>query len=51
VPVLVSGKSVKNGINLGVRKTFADAGQTIAEIFGAEKTAAGESFFRLLAEK
>ncbi|PKN00898.1 MAG: phosphopentomutase [Elusimicrobia bacterium HGW-Elusimicrobia-1] len=44
VPVLVSGQGVKKGINLGVRKTFADAGQTISELFGAERTAAGVSF-------
>ncbi|WP_334293838.1 phosphopentomutase [Vallitalea okinawensis] len=44
VPLLIYGKSIKEGINLGTRKTFADIGQTIAEIFDVEKIAIGESF-------
>lgn len=34
VPVLVYGKSVKGGVNLGTRATLADLGQTVAENFG-----------------
>ena len=34
VPVLVYGKSLEGGVNLGTRKTLADMGQTIAENFG-----------------
>lgn len=44
VPLLVYGKSIKEGVNLGTRKTFADIGQTIAEIFDVKKIAIGESF-------
>ena len=44
VPLLVYGKKIKSGVNLGIRKTFADVGATIADIFGAAPTAIGESF-------
>ena len=43
VPVLVTGASVKRGVDIGTRPTFADLGQTIAEVFGA-KLAHGTSF-------
>ena len=46
VPLLVYGDGVKSGVNLGVRKSFADLGQTIAEIFNVEKLKAGVSFWR-----
>ncbi len=45
VPLLVYGKGIKAGVDLGVRKTFADIGQTIAEIFKMERLEAGESFW------
>jgi phosphopentomutase len=34
---------------LGVRETFADLGQTLADNFGVEPLAAGESFLEELA--
>lgn len=37
-------KEIKNGVNLGIRQTFADCGQTIADIIGAGKLAYGKSF-------
>ena len=43
VPVLVVGPRVRPAA-LGVRRTFADLGQTVAEYFGAERLAAGTSF-------
>jgi len=43
VPLLVYGKALK-GVNLGTRKTFADVGQTIAEVFGVGRMKWGESF-------
>jgi phosphopentomutase len=43
VPLLVYGKALKHSVNLGVRKTFADVGATVAEFFGIA-TEAGESF-------
>lgn len=46
VPLFVYGKKIKGGINLGIRKTFADLGATISEIFGVEKPEAGEGFLK-----
>lgn len=44
VPLLVYGKKLKKNVNLGIRSTFADVGQTIAEIMGVEKLNIGNSF-------
>jgi len=46
VPVLFSGPKVAP-VNLGQRQTFADMGQTLAEFFGLEPLAYGESFLSL----
>ncbi len=43
VPLLVSGPKVRAGVNLGVRGTLSDIGQTVGEIFGV-RIVAGESF-------
>jgi phosphopentomutase len=43
VPILVYGKGLKGGINLGIRSTLADMGQTIAENFGL-RLPVGKSF-------
>ncbi len=43
VPLLVSGPKVHAGVNLGVRGTLSDIGQTVAENFGA-RLARGQSF-------
>ena len=43
VPLLVFGKGVKAGVNLGVRSTLSDIGQTVAENFGTT-IVTGESF-------
>jgi len=48
VPLLVYGRKLRPGINLGTRKTFADIGQTIAEAFGIGKLEHGDSFLRKL---
>ena len=45
VPLLAWGKNFKSGLNLGVRKTFADIGATVGEMFGI-KAEAGTSFLR-----
>ena len=34
VPVLVYGKRARSGVNLGLRQSLADVGQTVAENFG-----------------
>jgi len=44
VPLLVAGPRVRGGVNLGVRRTFADVGATVAAALGTEGTGAGTSF-------
>ena len=34
VPLIVTGAHVRAGVDLGTRRTFADVGQTLAELFG-----------------
>jgi phosphopentomutase len=46
VPLLVYCRSLKENVNLGTRKTFADIGQTIAEIFSLPGTGVGLSFLK-----
>jgi phosphopentomutase len=46
VPLFLLGKAVKPGTNLGVRDTFADLGQTLADLFGVPPLAYGTSFLR-----
>jgi phosphopentomutase len=35
---------VTHGVNLGTRSTFADVGQTLADVFGLAPLANGQSF-------
>jgi phosphopentomutase len=44
VPLLVTGRAVRTGVDLGTRGTFADVGQTLAELFGVGRLAHGTSF-------
>jgi phosphopentomutase len=44
VPLLVAGRGVPAGRDLGTRATFADLGQTIADNFGVGPLAHGTSF-------
>ena len=44
VPILVYGKNLKKGVNLGIRASFADAGATVCDFLGIEGPAIGESF-------
>ena len=46
VPFLAYGKNLKENVNLGTRKSFADMGQTIADILKVEKIQNGESFLK-----
>jgi len=46
-PLLVYGKRSRGGVNLGIRKSLSDIGQTIAENFGL-RLMAGESFLKEL---
>ncbi len=44
VPLLVYGEMVKRDVDLGTRDTFADCGQTIADMLGAGRLKYGKSF-------
>jgi phosphopentomutase len=44
VPLLVIGSHVRAGVDLGTRRTFADLGQTLADLFGVGRLAHGTSF-------
>lgn len=44
VPLLVTGARARPGVDLGVRPTFADLGQTLASVFGVGPTPFGTSF-------
>ena len=44
VPLLAMGGRVRSGVDLGIRRTFADLGQTIAENFGIGPMQHGRSF-------
>jgi phosphopentomutase len=46
VPVFLVGTSVRPGVDIGTRATFADLGQTVAEIFGVGPLENGTSFLR-----
>ena len=48
VPLLVTGAHVRANVDLGTRQTFADLGQTLAEIFGVGPLAHGTSFLQEL---
>lgn len=48
VPLLVFGAAVQPGVDLGVRSTFADLGQTIADLFGVGPLKHGTSFLELI---
>lgn len=45
VPILIYGKRILGGVNLGVRETFADIAATIAEAFGLQFDV-GQSFWQ-----
>ena len=46
VPLIVYGKKLKAGVDLGVRKTFADLGKTVMEHLGIENDFEAESFLK-----
>jgi len=51
VPLLVYGKKIKKGIDLGIRNTFADLGATVAEYLGVERLPVGQSFYQNIKEE
>lgn len=44
IPLVVYGKNLKQGVNLGTRDSFADIGATILDYFGLDITIDGTSF-------
>lgn len=44
IPVLVYGKNLKQGVNLGIRNSFADIGATVNDILNVELPKNGTSF-------
>jgi len=48
VPLLIAGATVRAGVDIGTRATFADLGQTIASLFAVPALAHGQSFLHEL---
>lgn len=48
VPLMLVGETIRPGIDLGTRPTFADLGQTLADLFGVPPLSHGTSFLREL---
>lgn len=46
IPILVFGKSIRAGADLGVRRTFSDIGKTILDYLNIENELYGESFLK-----
>ena len=44
IPILVYGKELNSGVNIGTRKSFADIGKTILDFFNIDNQLVGESF-------
>ena len=44
IQVLVYGKNIKSGVNLGIRKSFADIGATVSDILDVNLPLNGTSF-------
>ncbi len=46
IPILVYGKEIKAGVNLGIRNTYSDIGKTVEELLNVESDNEGISFAR-----
>jgi phosphopentomutase len=46
VPLLVYGKKIKSGIDLGIRESFSDVAATVSEYFEIDNPGTGKSFLR-----
>ncbi len=44
IPILVYGKHIQAGVNIGTRKTFADIAATVSDMLGIQATPYGTSF-------
>ena len=45
-PMIIYGKAIKSGVNLGTRKGFADTGATVLEYLGIKEKNKGKSFLK-----
>lgn len=43
-PLLVYGKKIREGVNLGVRESFSDIGKTVCDLLGVNAEIPGKSF-------
>ena len=48
IPILTNGKTFKNGVALGTRRSFADIGATVYEYITGLKWSEGESFLSVI---
>ena len=44
IPILIYGKEIKENVNIGIRQTYADIGETILDILNMPLLNVGESF-------
>jgi phosphopentomutase len=44
IPLLVYGKHIKQGVNIGTRESFSDIGSTVLDFLGLPKEIQGTSF-------
>ncbi len=51
VPLFLAGAGVRPGVDLGTRQTFADLGQTLADLFGVAALPGGRSFLGEIASQ
>ena len=48
IPIIIAGDMVKQGVNIGTRKTFSDIAATVADLLDIPSTPHGESFKELI---
>lgn len=48
IPIIVYGKKINQGVNLGTRKSFADIAATVMDWLGLNKWENGESFYDII---
>ena len=48
IPILIYGKNIKQGVNIGIRETYADISATILDIYNYSKLQYGEIFKNLI---
>ena len=44
IPILIYGKQIKENIDIGIRKTYADIAATVLDVLGMEQLSVGNSF-------